>query len=61
MIVKVCGITNAEDAAAAIDEGANAIGFNFYPRSPRYIAPEQAARNSHSRRAPRGRVCQRIP
>ncbi len=43
MIVKVCGITNAEDAAAAIDAGATAIGFNFYPRSPRYIAPEQAA------------------
>ncbi len=46
MIVKVCGITNAEDAAAAIDAGANAIGFNFYPRSPRYIAPEHAARDS---------------
>lgn len=43
MIVKVCGITNAEDAAAAIDAGATAIGFNFYPRSPRYIAPEDAA------------------
>jgi phosphoribosylanthranilate isomerase len=43
MIVKVCGITNAEDAAAAIAAGATAIGFNFYPRSPRYIAPEAAA------------------
>ena len=43
MIVKVCGITNAEDAAAAIAGGATAIGFNFYPRSPRYIAPEAAA------------------
>ena len=43
MIVKVCGITNAQDAAAAIGAGANAIGFNFYPRSPRYIAPEVAA------------------
>jgi phosphoribosylanthranilate isomerase len=43
MIVKVCGITNAEDAAAAIAAGATAIGFNFYPRSPRYIVPEAAA------------------
>jgi len=43
MIVKVCGITNAEDAAAAVADGANAVGFNFYARSPRYIAPERAA------------------
>jgi phosphoribosylanthranilate isomerase len=43
MILKICGITNAEDAAAAIQAGATAIGFNFYLRSPRYIAPEQAA------------------
>jgi phosphoribosylanthranilate isomerase len=42
MILKVCGITTGEDAAAAIDGGANAIGFNFYPRSPRYLAPELA-------------------
>ncbi len=42
MIVKVCGITNARDAEAAIDHGANAIGFNFYARSPRYITPERA-------------------
>jgi phosphoribosylanthranilate isomerase len=43
VILKICGITNAEDAAAAIDGGATAIGFNFYGRSPRYIAPEGAA------------------
>jgi phosphoribosylanthranilate isomerase len=43
MILKVCGITNAEDAGAAIEGGATAIGFNFYAFSPRYIAPERAA------------------
>jgi phosphoribosylanthranilate isomerase len=43
MILKICGITNAADAAAAVASGANAIGFNFYARSPRYITPEHAA------------------
>jgi phosphoribosylanthranilate isomerase len=44
MIFKVCGITNQPDADAAIAAGATAIGFNFYPKSPRYLAPELAAR-----------------
>ena len=42
MIVKICGITHAEDAHAAVEAGASAIGFNFWPRSPRYLAPEAA-------------------
>jgi len=42
-MIKVCGITTAEDAAAAVAGGATAIGFNFYPKSKRYITPEAAA------------------
>ena len=44
MIVKVCGITAREDALAAVDAGATALGFNFYAESPRYVTPERAAR-----------------
>jgi len=43
MILKICGITNQEDARAAAAGGATAIGFNFYRRSPRYLSPERAA------------------
>src|SRR5499433_593317 len=40
--LKVCGVTSLEDARAAIDCGAAYLGFNFYPKSPRYIAPQSA-------------------
>jgi phosphoribosylanthranilate isomerase len=42
--IKICGVTNVKDAAACAKLGANMIGFNFYPQSPRYIEPKIARR-----------------
>ena len=42
MFVKICGITRLEDAMAAVDAGANAIGFVFWPQSPRFVDPHRA-------------------
>jgi len=42
MLVKICGITRADDALAAVAAGANAIGFVFWPDSPRFVDPYRA-------------------
>jgi phosphoribosylanthranilate isomerase len=43
VLVKICGITRLEDALAAARLGADWVGFNFWPRSRRYVAPRAAA------------------
>lgn len=42
MKVKICGNTNLDDAMCAVRAGADALGFVFYPRSPRYVTPKEA-------------------
>lgn len=43
-LVKICGITTPGDAQAAVEAGADALGFNFWPGSPRYLSTEAAAK-----------------
>ena len=42
--VKICGLTSASAIDAAVRHGAAYLGFNFFPKSPRYVSPEQAAK-----------------
>jgi phosphoribosylanthranilate isomerase len=42
MFVKICGITRRQDAEAAVSLGANALGFVFWPGSPRFVVPFRA-------------------
>jgi phosphoribosylanthranilate isomerase len=57
MIVKICGITELEDAHAAIEAGADMLGFNFYPKSKRYLEPEKAREMCETLRQLYGEKC----
>jgi len=43
VVAKICGVTTPEAVRAALDGGAGYVGFNFFPKSPRYLTPEAAA------------------
>ena len=40
--VKICGLRDSDGVRAAVDAGARYLGFNFFPKSPRYVTPQQA-------------------
>jgi phosphoribosylanthranilate isomerase len=43
VFIKVCGLTRAQDVVVAVEHGATALGFIFWPQSPRYVSPDVAA------------------
>lgn len=48
MLIKICGVSSAETARAAVEAGADLVGFVFFPASPRHLTPAQAARIAES-------------
>ncbi len=57
MKVKICGITTLDDALMASRAGADLLGLNFYPKSPRYLAPDAARDLANALRAELGAEC----
>jgi phosphoribosylanthranilate isomerase len=51
VLAKICGVSTPEAVRAAVDGGAGYLGFNFFPKSPRYVTPEAAARLAEPARA----------
>ena len=51
VIAKICGLSTPETVRAALDGRAGYVGFNFFPKSPRYVTPEAAARLAEPARA----------
>ncbi|MBL8183207.1 MAG: phosphoribosylanthranilate isomerase [Blastocatellia bacterium] len=54
--VKICGITNYDDALLAVKYGVDELGFNFYEKSPRYVTPEMASKMIHDMPSRIGKV-----
>lgn len=61
MYVKICGLTTLEDARAALDAGADLLGFTFYPPSPRYVTPERCAEIVRALRTDAPRAARHAP
>jgi phosphoribosylanthranilate isomerase len=55
--VKICGITNAQDAFIALEAGADLLGLNFFPPSPRFVTPQEAGQIVRQIRGPHPTAC----